>query len=299
MQTLESLKKKIKTAEDLQSVVKTMKALAAVNIRQYERAVESLADYHRTVEMGLQVLLSQRPVGLQFRRGSRERWGVIVFGSDQGMCGQLNDQIVNHALEDLDRREVGRDDRVALAVGLRAAGRLEDAGQSVEETFSVPGSTSGITPMVQELLLVLEAWPGRDIGHVVLYFSEHLSGASYRPHSFLLLPMDEEWLVRIRARRWPSRCLPLFTMDWDRLFSRLIRQYLFVSLYRAFAESLASENASRLSSMHGAERNIEERLAGLQGQFLRQRQMSITEELLDIVSGYEALTDPKQGRTAT
>ena len=292
MQTLESLKRKIKTAEDLQSVVKTMKALAAVNIRQYERAVESLSDYIRTVEMGLQVLLTQKPVGLQIRQGSKESWGAIVFGSDQGMCGQLNDQIVTHALEDLDRREAGKEDRVVLAVGLRAADRLEDSGQPVEETFSVPGSTSGITPMVQEMLWVLESWPARGIERVALYFSEHLSAASYRPQSFLLLPIDEEWLARVSARGWPRRCLPLFTMDWDRLFSRLIRQYLFVSLYRAFAESLASENASRLSSMQGAERNIEEMLSQLNARFHRQRQMSITEELLDIVAGYEALASP-------
>jgi F-type H+-transporting ATPase subunit gamma len=100
--------------------------------------------------------------------------------------------------------------------------------------------------------------------------------AAYQPQSFLLLPIEEEWLARIRARRWPSRCLPLFTMDWDRLFSRLIRQYLLVSLSRAFAESLASENDSRLSSMQGAERNIEEMLSQLHARFQRQRQMSIT-----------------------
>jgi F-type H+-transporting ATPase subunit gamma len=292
MQTLESLKRKIKTAEDLQSVVKTMKALAAVNIRQYERAAESLSDYNRAVEMGLQVLLKQKTAQLQTHQSPKGRWGAIVFGSDQGMCGQLNDQIVTHALEDLDRRGIGKDDRVVLAVGLRAAGRLEDSGQPVEEIFSVPGSTSGVTPLVQDLLLVLETWPARGIDRVGLYFSEHLSAASYRPKSLLLLPIDEEWLARVGSRSWASRCLPFFTMDWDRLFSRLIRQYLFVSLYRAFAESLASENASRLSSMQGAERNIEEMLSRLHARFHRQRQMSITEELLDIVAGYEALASP-------
>jgi F-type H+-transporting ATPase subunit gamma len=84
--------------------------------------------------------------------------------------------------------------------------------------------------------------------------------------------------------------LPLFSMDRDQLFSALIRQYLFVSLFRACAESLASENASRLAAMQGAERNIEERLEELQTQFHQQRQMTITEELLDIVAGFEALS---------
>ncbi len=85
--------------------------------------------------------------------------------------------------------------------------------------------------------------------------------------------------------------LPMFTMDRKQLFSALIRQYLFVSLFRAFAESMASENASRLSSMRGAEKNIGDQLAELNAQFHQQRQMSINEELLDIMSGFEALKE--------
>ena len=77
------------------------------------------------------------------------------------------------------------------------------------------------------------------------------------------------------------------------MFSSLIREYLFVSLFRAFAESLASENASRLASMQGAEKNIEEMLAELNSSFHQRRQMSITEELLDIVVGFEALQEKK------
>jgi F-type H+-transporting ATPase subunit gamma len=69
----------------------------------------------------------------------------------------------------------------------------------------------------------------------------------------------------------------------------LIREYLFVSLFRAFAESLASENASRLASMQVAERNIEDRLKELSSQFRQSRQSSITSELLDIVAAFEAL----------
>jgi F-type H+-transporting ATPase subunit gamma len=69
----------------------------------------------------------------------------------------------------------------------------------------------------------------------------------------------------------------------------LIREYFFVALYWAFAESLTSENASRLASMQAAEKNIEERLGELNAQFHHERQRSITEELLDIVAGSEAL----------
>jgi len=84
--------------------------------------------------------------------------------------------------------------------------------------------------------------------------------------------------------------IPTFRMGWEPLFAALVRQYLFVSLYRAFAESLASEHSSRLATMQAAEDNAEERLDDLQMRFNRQRQNAITEELLDITSGYEALS---------
>ena len=84
-------------------------------------------------------------------------------------------------------------------------------------------------------------------------------------------------------------------MESDVLLSRLVRQYLFVSLFRAMAESLAGENASRIASMQAAEKNIQERLAELSTAYNQRRQTAITEELLDVVTGFEALmTDPAQ-----
>jgi F-type H+-transporting ATPase subunit gamma len=79
-------------------------------------------------------------------------------------------------------------------------------------------------------------------------------------------------------------------MDRARLLYDLLGQYLFVTLYQALAESLASENAARLAAMQAAENNIEERLKDLRLQYNQLRQSTITEELLDIVAGFEALT---------
>ena len=74
------------------------------------------------------------------------------------------------------------------------------------------------------------------------------------------------------------------------LLSALVRQYIFVTLFRACAESLASEHAARLAAMQRASKNIDEHLQLLNQGYQQQRQNSITEELLDVVSGYEALT---------
>jgi len=290
MQTIESLKRKIKSAGDLLSVVKTMKVLAAVSIRQYEKALESLVEYNRTVEMGLQVVLKKRPMEIRIAEPAlKERLGAIVFGSDQGMVGQFNEVIARHAVSEMDKLQVKLENRMVMAVGLRVITYLEEAGQPVEEYFSQPGSTAAITPAVEDMTLKMEEWLSQQkINQIVIFYNREI-GASYSPHTIHLLPVDPGWFQDLEQKPWPSRSIPVFTMDWNRLFSSLIQQYLFVSLYRSFAESLASENAGRLASMHAAERNIEDLLGELNFQFHQQRQSSITEELLDIVAGFEAL----------
>ena len=291
MQTIESLRRKIKSTQDLLSVVKTMKALAAVSIRQYQRAVESLMDYNRTVEMGLQVVLKSREEHeIQVGVTPLNQAGAIVFGSDQGLCGQFNTQIVMHAVSEMDSLNVPLENRTMLAVGERVKDHLERAGHTVYDTLLTPGSTEGVTTVVQEIMMILEEWHfTRQVSHIYLFYNHYVSGATFVPRTLRLLPADRTWLNDIRSRPWESVTLPLFTMDWDTLFLSLLREYFFVSLFQAFAESLASENASRLAAMQNAEKNIEEHLDEVFAAYHRQRQMSITEELLDIVSGYEAM----------
>ncbi|HOD31718.1 MAG TPA: F0F1 ATP synthase subunit gamma [Smithellaceae bacterium] len=295
MQTTESLKRKIKSAGDLLSVVKTMKALAAVSIRQYQRAVESLTDFNRTVEMGLQIVLKERmESSVKAKAPAVKRVGAIVFGSDQGLCGQLNEQICAFTLEHFKTAGVKRDNRVILSVGARVADYLEDAGQSLYDVLPTPSSTSGITPLVQEIIMIIDEWHFRHhLDHFLLFYNKYLGGATYHPHMIQLLPVSQDWLKEIATKKWDSKSLPIYRMNGDMIFSSLIREYLFVSLYRAFAESLASENASRLASMQNAEKNIEEQLQDLHVQYHRTRQMTITEELLDIVAGFEALSENK------
>lgn len=291
MESGESLTRAIAVTQELHSVVKNMKALAGVNIRQCERAALAVAEYNRTIEMGLQIALRSLPAHLlppKYPEG--QKLGAVVFGSDQGMCGALNDQVVTHASRALQRLAAHRTDQATLAVGARAASQLEARGRAVEATISVPGSTFGINRAVEELLAKVEEWHfSRGIGFVVLFYARPVSGAWYRVRSVRLLPVDAEWINSLKAKPWPSKVLPAFNMDETRLFRLLIREYLFASLYRAFAESLASENASRLASMQVAEKNIEERLRVLTAESRQVRQSSISSELLDIIASFESL----------
>jgi F-type H+-transporting ATPase subunit gamma len=295
MPTLEGLRRQIDTATDLGSVVTTMKTLAAVSIHQYERAVESLAEYNRTIELGFQIALTDEPL----RRDADQPPGktaAVVFGSDQGMCGQFNEEIVSF-LNTRSEEDGARRSWTLLAIGVRAEGQLLDSGWNVEHTYDVPTSVSDITNLVQEMLPHIERLRSEaDISRLLVYYNRRTSASSFEPWRLQLLPIDSQRLERWRDEPWQSRSLPMFVTEQRQLLSRLIQQYLFVSLFRACAESLASENASRIAAMQAAEKNIEERLDELHGAFNQLRQSAITEELLDVVTGFEALSKGRRTR---
>ena len=292
MQSLEGIRKSITAAQEVQSVVKMMKGMAAAGIRQYERAVESLGEYRRTIELGLQSLLSGQPDRLVATVPTPpQQVGVVIFGSDLGMCGRFNSQIAEHAVAVVKSYNLGAQALNLLVVGGRIAPLLETAGLSIDDQAAPATSLFGITSLVQEMLPKIEQWRSHlAVDEIVLLYNRSLGGVSCQPHTQQLFPVDVEWLHQLQGRKWPSRRLPIHTIQWPPLFASLIREFFHTALFQAAAESLASENSSRLASMQAAERNIEDRLKELNMHFRLQRQQTITEELLDISSGFEALS---------
>lgn len=294
--TTASLRSKIAGAGELESVVRTMKAMAASSIGQYEQAVLALAGYSRTVELGLSACF--RSSGPSPAPGARKRSavaspiGAIVFGSDQGLVGQFNDVVADFAVKTL---AVLPGTPQVWAVGERVQGHLSDAGLPVVGRFAVPNSVKAITPLVGQILVESETRHSQgEVADLYLFHNRPMSGAIYEPVSQRLLPLDESWRRMVAEQRWPTKNLPEVIGADTETLRTFIREYLFVSLFRACAESLASEHASRLAAMQRADKNIEELLEHLLGTFHRLRQGSIDEELFDVVSGFEALRNEKR-----
>ncbi|HVU64437.1 MAG TPA: F0F1 ATP synthase subunit gamma [Phycisphaerales bacterium] len=302
MDTLEALQKRLETAGQLRIIVRVMKSLAAASIRQFERAAVSMTDYRNTVELGLTAGLRGVSVSaesaLAVAAGSI---GMIVVGSDQGLCGPLNDHLAAHAvlalqraaeaMPDSARGRAGTASLPLIVVGSRAAARLAESGLRTGEALRTPASAEGITGLVQELLTRLDQTIADGAGTILVVYNEHLPGAGFEPRDLRLLPLDRRWIEEVQAREWPSRLRPIFTIERPALLKALLREYLFASLFLAVASSLASEYASRLSSMQAAERNIEERSQTLGRSYRERRQSDIDAELMDIIGGFEALGD--------
>jgi F-type H+-transporting ATPase subunit gamma len=290
MENLERLSRKISTAHDLLSVVKTMKSLAAVNIRQFEKAARSMIEYNKVIDFGWQALFRKHT---RIKNGKSSSTAVcLVLGSDQGMCGQFNDAIVQYAIKEISSLHAEGIQPRCWTAGERIRPGLDEEIR-IDQYFPLPSSIVAISDMtvaiVQEFAVLHET---QHVDMLLLYYNSLGRRGMYEPVSLQVLPFDRKWSQQHKKATWPSRCLPVVGMGLDAFFEHIFQQHIFASIYRAFAQSLASESAARLSAMQTAEKNILEQQEYLQGRYRDLRQGAITAELLDIISGFEALKPP-------
>ncbi len=292
MQTLESLSRKLKGAGELNSIVRTMKAMAASNIGQYEKAVESLGDYNKTVALGIIAYFETNKIvllnELEGANGKKEKSiCAIVFGSDQGFVGQFNDSLTSYVSSYLNKMSEAKE---IWTIGARIPLLLLDAGQNVTEKFTLPSAITTVTALIGSILLnVQESHEQGSLDEFYIFYNRSMPGALYEPTCQRLLPLDEKWRKELSQQKWPTKKIPQIIGNGKVIIAKLIEEFLFVTLYQACAESLASENHSRLVAMQRAEKNIGELLEDLGHTYHRLRQSSIDEELFDVVSGFEAL----------
>ncbi|WP_215224993.1 F0F1 ATP synthase subunit gamma [Echinicola shivajiensis] len=281
---LEVIANKINKGEEIFTLVRSMKALASTNINQYELAMEALTDYYRTVQLGLSISL--RDVHqFNFQDGDfikSKSVQVLVFGSDQGLVGRFNEVIAEKVLRFFN--DFPLDKTKIWAVGDRIAGHLTDRHLNIEGVLELPTSVHGITSLVTE---ILDTIPLSTI--YIFYNQPVMKNFLFQPYQEQLLPLDKEWLENLEKNTWPSNRIPEIMGDREKTLGLLVREYLFVSLYRACASSLTSENTSRLASMQRVEKNIREFLENLQELYYQKRQEVTDNELFDLISGFEAL----------
>jgi F-type H+-transporting ATPase subunit gamma len=292
----QSLRRTISSGMQLQGVVRTMKALAASNIGQYEKSMRALLDYCRAVEMGLGACLRDHnpSAGTTQRKAPAPSQPVnaIVFGSDQGLVGQFNDVVADFAIKTLTHLPATA--RI-WTIGERVHARLTDVGLPLVGPLTVPNSVRAIGPLVDQLQIETEAQRANDEDpQLWVFYNRPLSATLYEAVSQRLLPLDAQWQRGLAKVPWSGRNLPEMIGGSSALMRSLVREYLFISLFRACAQSLASENTSRLAAMQRADKNIDELLERLNSSFNQLRQSGIDEELFDVVSGFEALVGSRR-----
>lgn len=279
-----SLQHKINSATDLHSVVRSMKAMAAANVGQYESAVIALDDYYRTVQLSLYAGFRDREP-MHNEQPAKQRIGVLAFGSDQGLVGQFNATLVDFIIATLAKIP---GEKIVYCVGERLQARLAESELTLSTGYALPKSLHAIPSLVGEILVEIESRHAHeDISEAIIFHNKPKAGVIYQPFSQRLLPLDDIWQRHIKSTCWPTQKLSEVINGSEETLPAFIHEYLFVSLYRACAESLASENSSRLSTMMRAEKNIDELLHTMNSSFHLLRQNKIDEELFDLLTSFD------------
>jgi F-type H+-transporting ATPase subunit gamma len=292
MPTPESLGRQLQVGEELLSVVGTMKGLAAVSIHEFEEAVRALREYTITIELGLQILFSIRPESIPGDARVAGRVAGIVVGTDQGLCGSLNRELAQEARRWFEEHEIEPDERLLVSLGTRTSRELSLIGLHPDRELQLASSVEAIGPLVDDLVIEIDRWRRFDgVTRVIVFFQHPVRRTMRTTRVHQVIPPDARRLEAIAQRPWPTQMLPDSPHGWEDLLVGLLRQDLFIALYRSLAEAKAAEHGARLSAMQAAEQNIEERLDRLRRDYHQVRQAQITEQLLDVVSGFEALRD--------
>lgn len=289
--TTQTIQRKMASADDLHGIVRSMKALALANISQFEQAVDALNNYTSVIETGLGACFRENNPNntLTAHRilSDRSQVTCIVFGSDHGLVGQFNDIAAEFAQRQLNQMT---GEIEIHAVGERAASRLISLGLPVAKMTPVPGSVSAINPLIGSILLDSGEDPRQMLAaelHVI--FNQPTYGTAYEPVIRQVLPFDQRLRQQWTTIEWPNAALPQIMGDNLQTIGFFLKEFLFVTLYRACALSLASENASRLAAMQRADKNIDDLMQKLRGEYHGLRQREIDDDLFDVIAGYDAI----------
>lgn len=292
MSTALALQRRLRLGSELLSVVATMKGLAAVSIHEFEEAVHALRHYRRTIEVGFQALFAIHPELIPAEGLPSGPTVAVVIGTDQGMCGPVNHVIAQEASGWLSEHAPAEDERRVVALGARVVRELEVLEVGVVEELQLASSVGAVGQLVEELIRKIDRWRHQEgAGRVMVFHQQPVQRSRRIPRAHQVTPPDVRRLVAIAARPWPTRVQPGTPHEGDEVLAGLLRQDLLIGLYQAVVEAKAAEHGARLAAMQAAEQNIEEQLDRLRSQYHRLRQARITSELLDVISGFEALRE--------
>ncbi len=289
MPLLKEIEKQLKGVRSLKDIVHSMRSLAAVNLYKTEKVLQSIRQYRLMIQGGLGLANYLLPAPGPEREGrSALPTAYLIFTSDQGLSGSFNEKIIDF----VQQYESPSVEILYMVSGIRGRDLLQERKINVFLHTSAPSSIDGIKKAMRDLsdTLYLYYSEGR-FGSLILFYNVYASVGRFTPMAFSVLPLDITQFKRDKSL--PTQ--PHLYLTPEELLPLLLEEYLFIELYRALAESLASENGSRLKSMDSAGKNIDKKIEELLQLYRISRQEEITSEMLEIISGAEALTARRRG----
>ena len=279
MTRLTKIQSHIVSMDDLLDIVGAMRSLAGMRVQESQHALPGIRSYADSMAtaIGSALLLMPQPVTEAHQR--RGRCAAILCMAEHGFVGGFNERMLEAAEATLNASDM------LFVLGSRGAALAYERGREMAWTRPMATRLAGALDAVNSLTNELYARIARgEIARVEVMFARYRQGAASMIEHRLLLPLDTASLAAKSARQ-----VPLHNLAPRPLLEKLMADYVFALLTEAAVESIASENAARFAAMESAHDNVSKKLAGLQENARQARQTEITSELLDLMTGAEAL----------
>ena len=284
MANLKDIRDRIKSVKSIQKVTKAMKMVAAAKMRRAQENMEKARPYNQRLVEIIQHLLpsverSMLPL-LEVREVKRIAYVVVT--SDRGLAGSFNSSILRKAHNDID--EFGKQNVDIFCIGKKAKDYFKSRKYNIIASYSDFWSDLNFNQSMKIGSTIVNHFLDLSVDEIRVTYNEFVNVATQATVSEKLLPIElnDDELSHTDFLYEPSK---------DRIVKSLIPRYLNAQVWKYLLESYASEQAARMVAMENATTNSEDMIKNLTLEFNKARQAAITTEMLEIVSGAEALKE--------
>ena len=293
MPNLKELKNRIASVKSTKKITSAMKMVAASKLRRAQELAESSRVYADSLAFILSSLAgkttnnSDLPEILTGRENPKTTL-LVVNSSDRGLCGGFNSNLFRHAKNWIAQQQAQGKSVKIMTVGKKAASFYRRSELDVIAGFDDLASNDRQLQVAEEVKnKIVELFENKEVDEVFILFNKFLSAISQEPSYQSLIPMAAEESTEEETQT--SNAVFEFEPDKNELLEYLVPRNFLTQIYRSILESSASEHAARMTSMDNATRNAGDMIDRLTLTYNRTRQAFITKELIEIISGAEAV----------
>jgi F-type H+-transporting ATPase subunit gamma len=279
MTQLAEIQGHIASMDELADILGAMRSLAGMRVQEAQRALPGIRRYADSMAAAVAASLLLMPQMMPETNGDRGHRALILCTAEHGFVGGFNEKLIEAAEAVLQPWDL------LFVLGSRGAALASERGQKVAWTRPMATRLSGAPETINHIARELYARIVRgEISRVEVMFAQYRQGVASTIERRLLLPLDTKALATTKPRQ-----APLHNLEPRPLIEKLMAEYVFALLTEAAVESIASENGARFSAMNSAHDNATKKLSELRQTARQTRQTEITSELLDLITGAEAI----------
>jgi F-type H+-transporting ATPase subunit gamma len=293
--TTQDLKRRVRSITNTRKVTKAMELVASARLRRSQQRIEAMRPYaDRMLELMAGVSKAAGSVRLPLleRREDVQRVAIVPVTADRGLAGGFNAQVIRRALALMREVQADGQEAVWFSTGRKAASTLRFRRLDVAQSWVGFSERPAYRDAQAVAHAIAEAFVNREVDRVVIVYNAFVSALVQRVTVRDLLPIPQETLEHAaEAELDATGATPdfIYEPEPEEILARLVPVYVETELYRALLESAASEQGARMTAMRNASKAAGELIDTLTLAMNRARQAEITQEILEVVAGADAL----------